>query len=97
MLKKGHNPKTVKETSNMRRVLSLVEQGMTDREDMAEILQIRRRQVDSALHNLCFMGQIEVCNHSYRKGNGYTVYVAKGCRPVDTKVFSGVSFIFWAG
>ena len=96
MLRKGHEPKTIKETSNMRRVLSLVEQGMTDRDDMAEILGIRKRQVVSALHNLCFTGQIKLCEHSYVRGNGH-VYVSKDYKPVDTKTYSGISFIFWAG
>ena len=97
MIRKGHEPKTVKETSNMRRVLSLVEQGMTDRDDMAQILQIRRRQVDSALWNLAFTEKIHIYRYASRKDGTDTVYVVKGHEPVDTKSFSGISFIFWAG
>lgn len=83
----------------MRRVLGLVEQGMTDRNDMAELLEIDRKQVDHALVNLCHAGLIEpyqYVSRGFRKGRDYTIYRSKGTITKEKgNTFGGVSFIFW--
>lgn len=101
MLKKGHTPSFTRQESNMRRVLGLVEQGMVDRDSMAEMLKISRNQVDNALLNLLRAGIIEV--HTYtskggRRGRDFTIYRAKGCIGTGaTVIYQGISFVFWAG
>lgn len=95
MIRKGHKPKSFKESSNMRRVFYLMEQGVIDRDVMAEVLQLRRRQIDTALHNLAFSGQVEACN-KYKRHQRYTIYTPVGYKPSDTSSYAGVSFIFWA-
>lgn len=97
MIYKGHSPKHVQRKSNFRRVLDQIAQGVTDRNQIAEILQISRRQVRNAIWNLQRAGLIEPAKHDFRgygKGRGETVYQIAIERQEPPSCFANVSFIF---
>ena len=101
MIYKGRKPMNEKPQSNMRRVLRLIEQGYTDRGEMAKLLNLTRGQVTNAVENLKSDGLLEVHQHRYIKpGHGRldTIYRVRGFYMTDEerRPMAGVSFIFWA-
>ena len=96
MIQKGRQPLYENHKSNMRRVLSQLEQGQNDRGLIAEALGITKRQVRYAIWNLVAAGLIEPLKHNYKNGHGRedTIYRLKGKHVEQHSIYAKCSFIF---
>lgn len=101
MLYKGKVPKFTRDNSNMRKVLKLLEQGYQDRAEIANLAQLTKEQVTSAMWNLVTAGLIEVHRHRFTapgRGRMTSIYRIRGTQLIEEerRPMANISFIFWA-
>ena len=75
-----------------------MEQGLTDRQEIADKLGLTKEQVNNAIENLVSHGEIVAVKHEfrgYRKGRGPSIYKLAGTYLETGNAWSGISFVFW--
>ena len=95
MIYKGKQPLYINQSSNIRRVLILIQQGYTNRAEMAEILNLTNLQVRNAIWNLQRYGLVEAKSRLVKNGRGSSEAVYQVREVKENKSpLAGISFIF---
>ena len=90
-MKKGQTHfKFIRPMSNMRIVLSAVEQGNCNKQSIVDSTRLQMGQVRQALKNLCWLRAVLV----ERDDNGRSIFIIPGSRVGVASNLKGVSSIF---